>query len=171
MTWLVETENIPPTEFPPAPEGTAAFFRVPKTEVPDVSGLSEADAKTEIQHAGLRANVEKVASIEPEGTFLSQSPSAGVEITQGGQVTVQYSSGVPPELINLRGLPLADVEAAMTAFNDASGLALEWTYEYVPTDEPSAIGFVIGTNPPGGSLVQPGQTIVIRVGVPNAGGG
>ena len=171
MTWLVETENMEPTEFPPAPEGTAAFFLVPKTEVPDVRGLSETEARTKIQQAGLRANIQRIASVEPEGTFLGQSPSAGVEMSQGGAVTVRYSSGVPPELITLNGLPLADVEAAMTAFNDASGLGLEWSYEYVPTDEPSAIGFVIGTNPPGGSFVEPGQLVVIRVGVPKAGNG
>lgn len=170
MTWLIDKEAIPATEFPPAPEGTDAFFRVPKTTVPDVSGMGEAEARSEIQHAGLRAVIEKIASIEPEGTFLGQSPAAGVEVTQGGVVTVQYSSGVPPELVDIHGVALADVDAAMTAFNDASGLGLEWTYEYVPTSEPGAIGFVIGTNPPAGSLVEPGQLITIYIGVPDTGG-
>ena len=170
MTWLTETENLPVEDFPPAPEGTDAFFRVPRTEVPDVGGLSEADAKDAIFKAGLRAVIEHVASVEPENTFLSQNPGAGADVSQGGIVTVTYSSGVPPQLIDLRGLSLENVEAAITAFNDASGLGLQWTIETVPTDEPSALGQVIRTNPPAGSLVEPGQLIVIFVGVPDLGG-
>jgi penicillin-binding protein 1A len=165
------TKDLPAEEFPPGPDGTDAFFRVPKTEVPDVSGMNEADAKTEILHAGLRPTIESIASVEPEGTFLDQSPAAGVEVTQGGTVTVHFSSGIPPELVNLAGISLTDVEAAITAFNDASGLNLTWTFQYVPTDNPNQVGKVISTNPPAGSLVEPGQQITIIVGEPNLGGG
>jgi membrane peptidoglycan carboxypeptidase len=165
MTYV--TADLPVEDFPESPEGTEAFFRTPKTEVPDVSGMSEREARDAIYKAGLRAAIDKVASLEPEGTFLGQSPRAGAEVTQGGVVSVRISSGVPPELIDLRGLSLVDVEAAITAFNEASGLNLTWTIENVPTDEPSAIGQVIGTNPPAGTLVEPEQLIVIFIGVPN----
>ena len=167
MTWMIENENIPEATFPEAPEGTSAFFRTPKTEVPDVSGMSEKAARDAIYKAGLRANISRVASLEPEGTFLGQSPRGGAEVTQGGVVTVRFSSGVPPELIDLRGLALGDVEAAISTFNEVSGLNLTWTIENVPTNEPSAIGHVISTNPPGGALVEPEQTVVIFIGVPD----
>ncbi len=170
MTWLIETEDLPVVDFPEGPEGTAAFFRTPKTEVPDVSDMTKAEAKDAIYKAGLRASIDLVASLEPEGTFLDQSPSGGAEVTQGGVVTVRFSSGVPPELIDLRGLTLADVEAAITLFNEESGLNLLWTIENVPTDEPSVLGRVIGTNPPAGSLVEAEQLIVILIGVPDLGG-
>ncbi|MDJ0923485.1 MAG: penicillin-binding transpeptidase domain-containing protein, partial [Acidimicrobiia bacterium] len=165
MTYV--TEGLPVEEFPPAPEGTEAFFRTPKTEVPDVTGMTEAEAKDAIYKAGLRAVIEDVASLEPEDTLLEQSPSAGAEVTQGSVVTVRFSSGVPPELIDLRGLTLAEVEPAITAFNEESGLNLAWAIENVPTDEPSALGQVIGTNPPPGTLVEPEQLIIIYVGVPD----
>ena len=168
MTYM--TEDLPVAEWPANPEGTDAFFRVPKTEVPDVSGMNEADAKDAIFKAGLRAVIEMVASVEPEGTFLDQSPGAGASINQGNIVTVRFSSGVPPQLIDLRGLSLEDVVGAITLFNDTSGLNLDWTIENVPTDEPSVLGRVIGTNPPANSLVTPGQTIIIYVGVPDLGG-
>jgi len=171
MTYVIDNEALPALEFPPAPEGTGAFFVVPKTEVPDVSGMTESEARTAIQQAGLRANIEQVASVEPEGTFLEQSPGAGAEITQGNQVTVKYSSGVPPQLIDLTGLSLTDVEMVITAFNEESGLALEFTIENVPTDQPEAVGRVLNTNPPPGALVEPGQLITIFVGVPDLGGG
>jgi membrane peptidoglycan carboxypeptidase len=167
MTWMIENENLPELTFPDAPEGTEAFFRTPKTEVPNVSGMTEKDARDAIYKAGLRANISRVASLEPEGTFLSQSPRGGAEVTQGGVVTVQYSSGILPELIDLRGLALADVEAAITTFNEESGLKLTWTIENVPTDEPSAIGHVIKTNPPAGALVEPKQLVVIFIGIPD----
>jgi membrane peptidoglycan carboxypeptidase len=167
MTWMIENENLPELTFPDAPEGTEAFFRTPKTEVPNVSGMTEKNARDAIYKAGLRANISRIASLEPEGTFLSQSPRGGAEVTQGGVVTVRYSSGIPPELIDLRGLALADVEAAITTFNEESGLDLTWTIENVPTDEPSAIGRVINTNPPAGALVEPGQLVVIFIGVPD----
>jgi membrane peptidoglycan carboxypeptidase len=167
MTWMIENENLPELTFPDAPEGTEAFFRTPKTEVPNVSGMTEKNARDAIYKAGLRANISRIASLEPEGTFLSQSPRGGAEVTQGGVVTVRYSSGIPPDLIDLRGLALADVEAAITTFNEESGLDLTWTIENVPTDEPSAIGRVINTNPPAGALVEPGQLVVIFIGVPD----
>ncbi len=168
MTYV--TEDVPVLEFPEPPECTAAFFRTPKTEVPNVSGMSEREAKDAIYKAGLRAAVKEVASLEPEGTLLGQSPRAGAEVNQGSVVTVRFSSGVPPALIDLRGLSLDQVEAAITAFNEESGLELAWTIENVPTDEPSAIGHVIGTNPPAGTIVEPEQLIVILVGVPDLGG-
>ena len=90
-------------------------------------------------------------------------------MSQGSIVTVEFSSGIPPELIDLRGYGLEDVEAAITAFNDSTGLNLVWTIENVPTDEPSVLGRVIGTNPPAGSLVEPEQLIVIFIGVPDLG--
>jgi membrane peptidoglycan carboxypeptidase len=169
MTYI--TKDLPEKDFPPAPDGTDAFFRVPKTKVPDVSGMTEEDAKTEILHAGLRPDIQKVASIEPEGTFISQSPDAGTEVTQGGVVTVQLSSGVPPELVDLTGLSVGDIEATTTAFNDASGLGLVWTIQYQTTANPDQVGKVLGTNPPPGSLVEPGQTVIIYVGEPDLSGG
>jgi membrane peptidoglycan carboxypeptidase len=167
MTYV--TEDLPVVEFPPAPEGTEAFFRVPRTEVPDVSGMDEDEAKDEVFKAGLRFKAEYVASIEEEGTFLEQSPGAGADVSQGSIVTVRYSSGIPPQLVDLHGIAIEDIEAAIAAFNEESGLNLVWTIENVPTDEPSALGRVIGTNPPAGSLVEPEQLIVIYVGVPDLG--
>ncbi|MDJ0663248.1 MAG: transglycosylase domain-containing protein [Acidimicrobiia bacterium] len=167
MTYI--TQDLPVEEFPPNPDGTEAFFRVPKTEVPDVSDMDEDEAEDAIHKAGLRAKVELVASAEEEGTFLDQSPAAGSEVTQGGIVTVRFSSGIPPEMINLIGLSLEDVEAAITLFNEESGLNLSWTLQNFPTDEPSAFGRVVGTNPPAGSLLEAEQLVIIFVGVPDLG--
>lgn len=167
MTYV--TEDLPIEDFPEPPEGTSAFFRTPKTEVPNVSGMSESEAKDAIYKAGLRAVIQKVASNEPEGTFLGQSPGGGAQVTQGGVVTVRYSSGVPPAMIDLTGMTLAEMEAAINTFNEESFLDLNWVIQNVPTDEPSVLGRVIETNPAAGAPVEPGQTVTILVGVPDLG--
>ena len=133
MTYV--TEDLPVEDFPPNPEGTDVFFRTPKTEVPDVSGMTEREAQDAIYKAGLRAVIEEVASLEPEGTFLEQSPTGGAEVTQGSVVTVRFSSGVPPALIDLSGLALADVQAAVDTFNEESGLNLSFTIENVHPED------------------------------------
>ena len=56
------TADLPVEDFPDDPEGTSAFFRVPKTDVPNVMGLSKRRAEDRIFKAGLRAKIEMVAS-------------------------------------------------------------------------------------------------------------
>ncbi len=63
------------------------------------------------------------------------------------------------------------MEAATTAFNEESGLNLVFSIENRPTTDPGQVSKVIGTNPPAGSLVEPGQSVTIYIGVPDLGGG
>ncbi len=156
------TADLPVEDFPEAPEGTSAYFRVPLTEVPDVEGLSKKAAKDLIFKAGLFANIVDTASVEPAGTMLGQSPSAGTEISQGRTVTVRYSTGVPPAVPNLLGLAAGDVAGAVSAHNEASGTALTFVIVSQPTENPALVGVVIGTTPgPGGAIAQDGVITVI----------
>jgi membrane peptidoglycan carboxypeptidase len=171
MEYMIDTENIPADTFPDAPEGTSAFFRTPSTEVPDVS--EEPDQKAiedAIFKAGLRAVIENIPSVEPEGTFIDQSPAAGSSVSQGRVVTVRLSSGVPPQMIDLHGILIEDIKTTTDAFNEDSGLNLTFTIQNVPTNEPSVLGRVIGTDPPAGGLVVPDQNVIIYVGVPDLSG-
>ena len=63
-------------------------------DVPNVVGLSRADAEAELSSAGLEANVVEVPSIEPEGTVLAQNPTGG-QLREGSSVRVNVSSGSP----------------------------------------------------------------------------
>jgi serine/threonine-protein kinase len=158
--------DLPVEDFPEEPEGTSTYFRVPKTDVPDVMGLTQRKAEKEIFQAGLRAKIEKVASIEPKGEILGQSPRAGARVSQGSIVTVRISSGVPPILLDLRGMPVDQVDGALEAFNDESGLDLTWTRVDQETDDPAAVGTIIKTQPAPGAMVEIGQRIRVFVGVP-----
>jgi beta-lactam-binding protein with PASTA domain len=61
-------------------------------EVPDVVGQQEADAVAALEGAGLRANVVRVPSGEPEGTVVAQNPRGG-EARTGTTVRINVSRG------------------------------------------------------------------------------
>lgn len=163
---LYVTKNLPVEDFPPEPDGTNIYFRVPSTEVPDILEMTEEDAVDAIYKAGLDVTVEEVASAEEKGTILEVDPAVGSKLTQGKSITLRVSNGQPPELIDLRLLNLADVDAAITAFNEQTGLGLTWVVVNQPTTEPTVLGRVINTNPPPGAVVEPGQVITVIIGVP-----
>ncbi len=174
MTYI--TDGLPVEDFPPEPDGTGAYFRVPLTEVPNVSGMSQKEAKDAIYKAGLFANFVLTASAEPEGTILGQSPAGGTEISQGKSVTVRVSSGIPPAVPNLVGLKLDEVGPAITSYNETAGTSLSWTIAGQATQNQELWGVVIRTDPPVGAPVPGDGVITVYVGQPpgngdNGGGG
>jgi len=164
---LYVTEDLPVVDFPADPPGTSIYFQIPTTEVPDLTDMTEAEAKTAILHAGLRPNIVLVATDEyPEGTFISQSPSAGTEVKQGGTVTVRFSSGEPavmPDWINRR---VDTIENRMENLNNETGLDLTFRIIEQETDDSDLWGRVISTRPAPGEVLSQGQVIRWFVGVP-----
>jgi serine/threonine-protein kinase len=65
-------------------------------EVPDVTGLSQGEATSELEAAGFDVSVRTRETAEPaeEGIVLSQSPRGGTERSKG--VTVTVTVGAPP---------------------------------------------------------------------------
>ena len=74
---------------PPAPEyGT----------VPDVLGLKSERAQNALAEANFTPLVEKVASAEPKGVVITQTPGGGASAELGRSVTIEVSSGVPAKV-------------------------------------------------------------------------
>ena len=159
------TADLPVMDFPPDPDGVSKYFQVPTTEVPDVTGLSEREAKTAILHAGLRPNIVIVASSEPEGTLLGQSPRAGSKVKQGGTVTVRYSSGEPAILPDWIGKKAVTIEQRIANFNEATGLGVTYRIVEQPTSDRSLVGRIVTTRPRPGNAVTEGREIVFVVGI------
>jgi len=66
--------------------------------VPDVMGMTEADAVSAIEGAGLVPAVEQLASADvPAGSVGYQFPAAGAQVSPGSEVLVAVSSGAAPE--------------------------------------------------------------------------
>ena len=81
-----------------AEDGATVTLEVSKgtglVDVPNVVGLSQADAEAELSSAGLEANVVDVPSAEPEGTVVAQNPTGG-QAREGSSVRLNVSLGSP----------------------------------------------------------------------------
>jgi membrane peptidoglycan carboxypeptidase len=86
----------PKEKFNPPPK---EMTRAPSAKVPDVVGQTAEQAKQALKDAGFSGTVAKqpVPSDKPAGTVVSQSPSGGSYYELGSNITLNVSSGVPPE--------------------------------------------------------------------------
>ena len=127
--------------------------------VPTVVGLSQANAKTQIEAAGFvwELNPEKVASDSvEEGSVASTDPAGGTQAEKGSTVRVTISSGPDSVVLpdNLVGMTPEDARKAI----ETLGLKWELDSSKVASDT-VAEGKVAQTNPSPGSKVKAGQTI------------
>jgi len=137
----------------------------PDVVMPDLFGLSQADAEAAVGAAGLV--VERVLSIYsndvPAGQVADQTPAAGTTVPGGSMVTISVSAG-----------PQASPSPGASAVPDVTGetkddalAALEQGgFAAVITEQPSdtvPAGEVISQNPKGGVLAAPGTSVTIVV--------
>ena len=127
--------------------------------VPNVVGLSQADAKSQIEAVGLEweLNPEKVASdTVDKDAVASTDPAGGAQAEKGSTVRVTISSGPDSVTLpdNLVGMSPDDARQAV----EALGLKWEVNSSKVASDT-VAEGKVAQTNPSPGSKVKAGQTI------------
>ncbi len=144
-------------------EGTTVRVNVSKgpkpVAVPNVVGQQYASAESALQGLGFgvaRANVE---SDEPAGIVVGQSPGAGSEASKGSTVTLQVSEG--PQTSEVPDVTSQD-EASARAQLQSSGFRTHVVRE--DTEDVSLDGLVISQDPPGGSELEPGETVTLVVG-------
>jgi beta-lactam-binding protein with PASTA domain len=63
--------------------------------VPDVVGHSQQDAEHDLQQRGLDVNAVTVASSQPAGTVVAQSPPANSKVQQGAAVRINVAASAP----------------------------------------------------------------------------
>ncbi|GAB3198319.1 Stk1 family PASTA domain-containing Ser/Thr kinase [Nocardioides hungaricus] len=83
----------------PVAQGTnvTVYYSDGQELIPDVRGLMQAEAKTEIRKAGFKVQVEEdPTSTEPAGTVVNQFPPPGQPAPEGTTVTIQVSTYVEP---------------------------------------------------------------------------
>ena len=127
--------------------------------VPNVVGLTQAEAKTQIEQAGFtwELNPDKVTSdTVAEGSVASTDPAAGTQAEKGATVRVTISSGPDSVTLpdNLVGMSPDDARKAI----EALGLKWELDSSKVASDTVPE-GKIAQTNPSPGSKVKAGQTI------------
>lgn len=141
---------------PPAYVGTP---NVPPTvQVPDVSGMTEADARTALGAVGLTSTVAQANDPNvPQGQVISSDPAAGTDVDQGSAVTITVSLGPGTVSVpNVIGLTKSDATALLTS------LGLTASSVQAPSDTVPA-GSVVSVSPGVGTAVAPGSTVQLTV--------
>ena len=137
----------------PTPTATAAT-------VPDVSGMTEEDAKGAIEGVGLTYNrgQDVPSDTVKEGLAVSSDPGAGTSAVLGTEITVSFSSGAATaEVPNVAGMSQSEARKKI----EEAGLA--WG-DVTTEDSPSTQeGNVVRTNPAAGTSMSRGETVSIVV--------
>ena len=129
-------------------------------QIPEFTAATNADEYiATLETAGLGVNRldEFNDANVPEGQFVSVDPPPGTSIDRGGAVTIIVSKGPTPVPIPpTSGRSLGEVLDSLQAVGLLAGDLLG------PDDEPgNARCDVIGTDPPQGTELQPGETVTV----------
>lgn len=139
---------------PPPVTSTA----VPVVSVPDVVGLSSQAAIRELRAAGLVVSqVFEPSEVVASNEVISQSPAALSEMEQGEEVEITVSSGAVP--VAVPGVVGQDALDAARLLEDR-GLVAELLVQPGSTGPE---GQVLRQDPPAGSEVAPGSTVVLYI--------
>jgi serine/threonine-protein kinase len=127
--------------------------------MPDVTGLQEEDAETQLRGLKLVVNTNTRNADEPEGTVIDQSPDVGASVKRGETVTIVVSSGAGSIVLqSVIGQPR---ETAVEAL-EAQGVNVRVIDQ--ETEIESEDGRVLDQAPAGGTRVQEGSTVTLFVG-------
>ncbi|MFO7179395.1 MAG: PASTA domain-containing protein [Pseudomonadota bacterium] len=139
-------------------ERLGVFQTEQQASVPNVRGLSEGDARANLEAAGLVPIIgpREVSAEAKPGTVLRQSVPAGQNLPRGHQVTLTLAEA-PPKVPNLAGLTLAEARVAL----EREGYKLE-TDDPVPNAEVPA-GKVVKQVPSADTPHEKGRTVVVQV--------
>ena len=130
----------------------------PQVAVPTVVGLSEDDARQQLENARFTVKVDRRANdTAPEGEVFDQDPDAGVRIDEGSSVTIAVSSGAAPiEVPDVVGLNESDATSSLSN----SGLVANVVRE---PNEDVPEGEVFNQDPAAGDEIPRGDTVTIAV--------
>jgi eukaryotic-like serine/threonine-protein kinase len=145
-------------------EGTEVVLNVSKgaktVAVPNVVGMSEANARATLEQAGFQVqSVSAPSDSTPQGNVSAQSPSAGTDAPKGSTVTITVSSGpstttVPDEVGQEKQVAMDDLKA--------NGFKVKVVNTAV--SDPGQENIVQDQDPSGGNQAPPGSTVTIFVG-------
>jgi PASTA domain len=150
------THHVPPAK------GRGAAQAAIKHTVPNVIGMSQAQAEVTLQAAGFSLlETHGVPSLQvPLGMVIAQSPPAGQLVQMGSKVSLSISSG-PPAGATVTVLSVVGQSQAQ-AVSELASLGLNDEIHTVPSSS-VPIGLVISTSPSAGSTVPSGSTISVTV--------
>ena len=127
--------------------------------VPKVEGQTEANARSALEAAGLKAGTvtEESSDTVESGKVISQAPAGNTSVEKGTSVNLVISKGPA-------GVKVIDVigHEETRAARELQEAGFQVAVKDVYSDELSA-GLVLGTSPDTGQLAAPGSTVTISV--------
>ncbi|HET6448663.1 MAG TPA: Stk1 family PASTA domain-containing Ser/Thr kinase [Conexibacter sp.] len=138
--------------------GVVLLTRPGTVTVPRVVGQDVASATSELRTAGLKANIDRVASSRPVDEVLAQDPGGGEEAKDGSTVTLTVSRGPGQVAVpSVDGLGETKASALLT---DA-GLVVDRVVREANDTVPN--GRVIKTSPAAGTTIDRGSNVTLFV--------
>jgi beta-lactam-binding protein with PASTA domain len=132
-----------------------------RVAVPEVEGATVAEATATLRDVGLRVEVRRVVSTEPEGTVIVQTPASGEEVDRETVVVLDVAKSAPPpppetvEVPDLVGLTSSEARSRL------SELGLRWTQRPFESSRPQ--GTVLRQSPGAGAELREGGRVTLTV--------
>jgi penicillin-binding protein 1A len=160
--------DVPEENFAPLPPGTNKYKVVPSTTVPSVISLLQDDAEDAIYLAHLNVAIVEVNAYEAQGVVVNQIPAAGAKMTQGNAVTIEVSTGLPPEIPmpNVINLTLTQANQVLITTAENTGISITLQPTFVESPDEETWNKIIQTQPGPGTAVATGDTITAIIGKP-----
>jgi len=151
--------EVPPNLFPPLEVADTTVEPPPSSvAVPEVDGLSEAEAKARLETAGLAMATEPRASRDrPAGAVVEQNPDAGALAAPGSTVTVSVSTG-PPRTVPVPAVLGRSVDEVVRILEEA-GLVAEVVVAEPESGQGARPGRVWKQEPGAGANLDEGQPV------------
>jgi serine/threonine-protein kinase len=129
--------------------------------VPDVTGKTEDEARSELEGKGFNVEVEsKESTSDDEGTVLNQDPKGDSKAAKGATVTITVAKA--PAEVTVKNVVGQDVNAAKKTLQDQGFKVVTQTQESSDVTENQ----VISQNPTAGSTAQVGDTVTLVIATP-----
>ncbi|MHB1502607.1 MAG: Stk1 family PASTA domain-containing Ser/Thr kinase [Acidimicrobiales bacterium] len=130
--------------------------------VPDEKGKTLSTAEADVVALGLKYKAIAVDSSAPANQVTSQSPSSGTPVATGATITFYYSNGTPPPAATI-AVPDVSGDDTTTASNALGQAGICVSGQTTQSSSVYASGYVINTNPPGGTQVKKGACVQLVV--------
>jgi len=126
--------------------------------VPDVVGRSQQDAAHDLEQRGLNVTTVAVASSQPAGTVVAQSPPANSKVQQGGSVRINVARSRPQQTTQTTTArtstttPTTTVQQTPTG-NDYRGMRLGAAVQKIVQGRQQAVVEYVASSQPAGVVV------------------
>ena len=136
-----------------------------KMAIPSVVGQDIADARTALAAAGFVVRTEKKTTADqPEGTVLSQSPTAGVEAVKGSEVVLTVAAEAKP---TTKEIPSVVGLTKSAATDDINSAGFNAAFVTIDTSKlpctADLIGKVVDQDPAAGGKAAEGTTVKVTL--------